>query len=240
MKNTCFICAMSSELAELDNLLGTEKTKYYEISTGTEISETQAIFIPSKKVGSSAMYACTKKGKSSLAVISEYKNNNAIINTAIGLENAFFSAQLLDLKKYDLFVNIGTAGAIDKDLKLGEILSVDTVSIIDNGRIHYFKLNNFNNSFKKGGVLSCKNFASPQEKRYYSELFDSQEMNMKAVDMELASLKQIVPHIMSFKIISDEFCEDYDSFCKKFPKFMRTKYPESAKKIFREIEQQNF
>lgn len=239
MKNICFIGAMSAELSHLDlildSVLGEAKTSYYTVldNQKIEISEKDVIYVPSPKLGVSILHAVNKNNHYPLIVLNEYENNVATVNSGVGLHKAFVTAKSIDQSKYEYFLNIGTAGALDESLKKGDIISIDTVFLEDDKGFYCSSLP-YVKSFKNGANLSFMEFADNKSKKHYSELL--KDKNIKSADMELYALRSQIPNLISIKIISDEVNEDSEEFTKNFDSFIKNKYNPAIEKIINSID----
>jgi nucleoside phosphorylase len=232
MKNLCFIGAMSAELIYLENLLGEEKTSYKIMKENKiiEVPEENVLFRPSKKLGLTVIHTYDKETNLQIMVQNDYKNNVSVINSGVGLNNAYCAAKMINQKKYEHIINIGTAGALDEELECGDIISVDNVLIKNaeesenkNENFFYLDMRHFKN-FKKGGVFSSQEFLDNKKKKYYCNKFNEINLGIKAVDMELFALRQVIPDLISLKIISDKVNENNETFMSNFSYFVKTKY----------------
>ncbi|MFA5303089.1 MAG: hypothetical protein WC393_00960 [Candidatus Nanoarchaeia archaeon] len=237
MKNICFLGAMSAELIYLENLLGKEKTSYKIVKDFKiiDVAEENVFYRPSKKLGLTVLHAYEKSTNIQVIVQNDYENNISVINTGVGLNNAYLAAKTIFQKNYDYFINLGTAGAIDETLEHGDILSIDTVLYQDDkNELFYYPLTHLTN-FKKGGVLSCSSFVDNEKKKFYCNKFKELKLDINAVDMELYALREVIPNIISVKVISDKVDENNDAFLKSFPNFIETKYALAVEKILEKI-----
>jgi hypothetical protein len=237
MKNICFIGAMSAELSYLESFLGDEKTSYYKMvdEKRVDVKEENVIYLPSQKLGSSIIHACEINTGCRLMVLNEYENNIATLNTGVGLLNAYLAGLSIDKNKYEYFINIGTAGALDESLKKGDIFSIDSAYLDKDNKFYFLNMPYIKN-FQNGCNLSIDKFADKAFKKKYSNYFKERKVPMKTVDMELYALRSSIPELLSFKIISDEVNECSEDFKKNFGKFINEKYNPGIEKIIKSIE----
>jgi len=236
MKNVCFIGAMSAELNHLDNLLGKEKTSFYIVRNNelVSIDEKDVVYLPSKKLGLSVVHALKDKTFEHVLVVNEYENNVATMNIGVGIQNALAKSKVINADKYEYFINIGTAGALDENLKIGDIVSVNKAAVIQNDDLFIEPLN-YVDKYETGGVLTCKEFVNVNEKKSYKNVFEAMNLDIKAVDMELFAIRHCLPQIISLKVISDDLSHNNENFVKNFPSFIKNYYNPAIKKILTDI-----
>ncbi len=89
--------------------------------------------------------------KRSDTVFSNTNYNCDILTTGVGLVATMFSMfTCVNIKEYDLLINLGTVGSFSENLKIGELVNVNSdsfedICIRDNGK----KINVFNSKFNQ-------------------------------------------------------------------------------------------
>lgn len=238
LKNACIFAALSTEMSRLDGLLGNPiKTNYFlanESFKAKKIDEKKVYYKISKKLGFPTMSSREVNSHDYAVAVNEYENNNCIVVSNPGIFNAYFAAKMIDKSKYGKFINIGTAGALDETLKLGDIIAANAAYFIDNKKLINKGLAKIE-GFIEGGILSFPEFLDKDGKIHYSKEFNNYGIGIKAVDMELFALANEIPGIYSFKIISDESSHDDCFFSKNFNSLIGNEYNKGIEKIFEAI-----
>ena len=89
--------------------------------------------------------------KRSDTVFSNTNYNCDILTTGVGLVATMFSMfTCVNIKEYDLLINLGTVGSFSENLKIGELVNVNSdsfedICIRDNGKKSMFLIQNLIN-----------------------------------------------------------------------------------------------
>ncbi len=146
----------------------------------------------------------------------DIKNNNLILITGIGSLNASFALSyvLTKYSKINNIYNIGLAGSINTDYKIGEILTIrKSYSDLKCKNYHFLKILNKKN-IPKTNIISSDFFIN--QNSFNEKIFNFKRMKQKKIylfDMEIASLSKINhlfnKNLISLKLVSDII--DFDS-----------------------------